>query len=271
MKFNHLLITVIIFSIILSCSSDDSENLETNPIIITSIDSSKELAFTEEEIIVSIDAEGYLNIEVTSNTNNVTVNKINSTTYTLSATVATEVTIQITLTSENFTEVKNVDYIFFEHGVIDFKVVEGLTLDKDSPVRVRELHGDPDYILTIEDKNEEVWHYFNKGFWILMDNNVDQAHYMRLYGIPWSRTFENTEYIGEQYQYEISEGLKIENLQLSMTTVVDRFGLPTEKFTSTNNERLHIYDYENLEILFYFQSDDIDDYIGKNVGYVNVY
>ena len=269
MKTNHLLIIIIACVFSFSCSSDHIEKI--NPIILNSIESSKQFAFIEETISLNIYAEGYSNIEVISNNSNVVIDKVNTTTYKISATKSTEAIIEIILSSDSFTEQKTVDYSFFEHGLIDFKIVEGLTLDKDSPSRVRELHGDPDYISENEDKNEEIWYYFDKGFWILMDNNVNQAHYMRLYGINWSRTFDNIEYIGKQYTYEISEGLKIENLQLSMSTVVNKFGTPTEKFTSTNNKQLHIYDYEDLEVLFYFQSDDIDDYEGKSVGYINVY
>lgn len=268
MKLNNLLVIIIACVFTFSCSKDDIE--ETNPIVINSIKSSKQLAFIEETINLNIYAEGYSNIEVSSSNSDVVIDKINTTTYKISATKATEVIIEIILSSESFTEQKTVEYNFFEHGVIDFKIVEGITLDKDSPNHVLELHGDPDYIFKVEDENREVWYYFDKGFWVSMDSNVNRADYIRLYGIDWTRTLDNIEYIGKQYRYEISEGLKIENLQLSMTTVVEKFGTPTEKLT-TSIEGLYTYVYEDLDVFFYFQSEDIDDFEGKSVGYIIVY
>ena len=68
--------------------------------------------------------------------------------------------------------------------------------------------------------------------------------------------------------------LKIENGQLTMDVVAEKYGQPTETFTQVNTESnsiRHAYDYEDIEVLFYFFSEDVNDIEGKIVPYINVY
>lgn len=270
MKLNYLLTFAFIGLLLFSCSKD--EEMETiNPIIFNTLESTKKEVFTDEMITIYVDASGYTDIEVISDVSDLVIDNVVGTTYTLNATEAAEATIEVILTNGNFTKSKSLEVSFLEHGVIDFNVVEGFTLDEDSPFRVRELHGDPDYILVNNDTNQEVWYYFDKGFWIVMNNSTNKTDYMRIYGVNWTRTFDDVEYFGKQYPHEISEGLKIENLQLTISSIVDRFGLPSDKSTNPDNDNLHAYNYQDLEAVFFFLSDDIDDIEGKTVGYMNLY
>ena len=274
MKLNHFYLIAFTSLIFFSCSSDDNSNkTETNPITINSIESSKQLAFIEETIAINIDAIGYEAIDVTNDNNNTTITKINNTTYHINATEMENVTINVTLSYEDFTETEAINLSFLEHGVINHKIVEGLTLDVDSPDKALTLLGTPEAKTINEDDNEETWYYFEKGFWILMDMNVNQVHYIRLYGYDtWTRTIDNVNYKGNYYPYEIGDGLNISNLQLTMDTVIETYGQPTEKFSSsTTGSTLRVYDYEDIETLFYFNSNSIDNYTGKTVGYINVY
>lgn len=274
MKLIHLITTILASAILFSCSSDDSDTpaKKTNPIVVNSIESSNKYAFTEDTITITIDAEGYSDIEIISDDDSVIITKVNDTTYSISATEAVNANITFNFSApDDFTKTEELAVSFYAHGVIDFKIVEGLTIDVDSPEKALALLGEPEAKTIDTDDNEEVWYYFEKGFWILMDMNVNQVHYMRLYGYDfWTRTIDNVEYTGDNYPYNITNDLKIANEQLTMNTIVEKYGEPTEILTNTENTRF-AYDYEGLEVLFYFFSDNENNYTNKIVPYINIY
>ena len=274
MKLNNFLVIVFSAFLLFSCSDKKDDPIKTNPIVITAIETSKQFAFTEDTIVLNIDATGYTSIEVISNDDKITLTKINETTYNLQATEAIDATILVNLLADDdFTTSANIDISFYEHGVIDYKVVEGLTVDEDSAEKAIELLGEPDFKGIDTENNAEFWYYFDKGFWIEIDTSLNQVHIFRLYGGEWTRTFDDIAYTGKGYPYEIGNSLKIIDYQLTMDVVIDTFGEPTEKVdaasSSTSNRKY--YKYEELQTLFYFFSDDIDDTTSKVVPYINVY
>jgi len=273
---NFLAISILAF-LLLSCSGSDSEgenNVETiiNPITFDTLSSNSPYAFIEEKILVSVDASGYESINVTSDNSNISITKINNITYNIEASEALEATIDVVLLSGDFEEIKSIDLEFFEHGTSDGLVVEGLYVDVDSSEKAEKLIGEPDVVVSGEDLDKETWFYFDKGFWVGIDTSNNKVDYFRFYGYDgWTRTINNELYEGVSYPYEIGGGLKIDNEQLTINKVIETFGSnPTEKNSDLETNR-HYYRYSNIQSVFYFFSESIDETNNKIVPYVDIY
>ena len=270
MKTKLITLLTIGLALITSCSSDEDATTEINPINIIEVTSSKEYAFIEESVVIAIQANGYSEIVVSSE-DNIDIEIINDTTYIVTSEERTEATIEVTLTNGDFTKSENIDIEFVEHGVIDFEIVEGLQIDIDTSDKLIDLLGEPYYKYSNNSNTEERWDYPDLGIRFEIKIDTEIVSEARLYSYNFNRTFENENYTSGIYPYEISEGIKIENSQLTTNTVLENYGNSYLHSTLSNSETTHYFDYETEQVVFFYFADDIDDYSEKTVPYVTIY
>lgn len=284
MKIKKTLSILFLSIFILSCSSSDDSivepelptvietpPVETNPIIINNITSSKELAFTDETITLNIDASGYSNLDVTSTSSNVSITKTSDTTYNVNTTDAEDIIIQLAFSFNDFIETETINLSFFKHGVIDYNIVEGIEIDVDTSDKIISLLGEPSLTESNNSGTAMRWHYFDLGmrFEVLTDTNV--VNEVRLYGREFDRTANGISNTSGIYQYEIGESLKISNSQLTTDVVLNTFEFDNEKGTESADNNLFFINYPRIGVIFFYFAEDINQYSGQTIPYLTVY
>ena len=272
MKTKLITLLTLGLAIITSCSNDEDAATETNPINIIELTSSKKYAFIEESVVIAIQANGYSEIEVSSE-DNIDLEIINDTTYIVTSEERTEATIEVTFTHGGFTKSENVDIEFVEHGFINDLTFEGIDIDIDGSEKTLAILGEPDYIQTTND-DIDYWYYFNQGFFLFMKTDVDQLHIVRAYSHDsWSRTFDETTYNGSAYLYSFGENdLKFSSditSPLLMDSIISQYGTPDKIEYHPNDSRIHEYEYTDKQINFYFLSDTQNEHEGKPIQYAH--
>ncbi len=270
MKNSSIYFLVLLLSL-WSCSENDSDSdIRINPIEVNQITASNKYAFIEDEIFIEIDASGYSVIEVTSE-DNVTIEKIDTTTYQITASESTEASIEVQIVSGEFNEIQTLDIEFVEHGVIDFEIVEGIHINNDTTDKIIELFGEPDYTYSNSTNTEERWDYAGLGIRFEITIATGIVDEVRLYATDFDRVFNDESYLSGIYTYEISEDTKIENLQLTASDVINKYGDNYTHKTSSSVDNLHYFDYTDMDVVFFYFSDDIEDYSDQEIPYITIY
>ncbi|MDO6737712.1 hypothetical protein [Wenyingzhuangia sp. 2_MG-2023] len=131
----------------------DGANIEFTPLKYTEI----EITLMDEAGVPSVIDENEI----------VTINEIDDTNFTISATEPTEQLIEVKLTNENGDEFTSNHLIhFYAHGTVDYyKTVEGIELGVDTTEKLTLIHGAPveEDKLTSEDGLTERWQYLSDG------------------------------------------------------------------------------------------------------------
>lgn len=264
-----ILLTLFTSLFLIACSSETEESINT--IVINSIESSKQLAFTDETITLNINATGFSNLNLTTNANNVTISAIDNTTYTVNTTEAKDIRINLTFTKDDFTETATIDLSFFEHGVINYHTVEGIEIDVDTSDKLTSLLGEPNLMESNNDQTEMRWHYFDLGLRFEVINETNLVTEVRIYGDEFDRTVGDVVNTSGVYPYEIGNSLKISDLQLTTNTVFDTFGTAYETGVQSADNNLFFINYPDIDTVFFFFGSDINDTENKVIPYMNVY
>jgi hypothetical protein len=257
-----LFITLIIST---SCSSED----EKDPIVeFTSLNATKTEAFIEEAIILNLEGTGFTEVNLVSSNTSVKIIKVSSTIYQISSSAATNTTIYATLSNKTYKANKNISLNFYEHGVKNFKTVEGITVDTDKSAKVITLLGEPDAKITSTDGLSEYWNYHAKGLSFIIIKSSTIVNQADLYSSYYYFTNSaNIKISFINYPYEIGNGWKINNTT-TMDAVITQLGTPSLK---NNNDVNILYQYSAQRIAFRFYSDSQDNYTGKKINYFSVY
>lgn len=273
-KLRHFCILSILVLFITGCSSNEDSDVvkKDDPIIFTSLTASKKSSFIDEVITISIDATAYKDIVVTTNKFSVKATKISANSYEIESTEAIGVRVKVVLENNNSSETKSIDLDFYEHGVKDNVIVEGIEIDVDRSDKLLELFGEPDGKLDSTNGEDEFWYYFLRGLYFSLDKVTKRVGSAYLYSYDgWTRTINDVTFTGELYPYEIGNSKKIAGGQTKMDEIVDIFGEPDEKHKSSNtSSNLKWYVYYG-GVVFYFNSDSLDNYQGKPVNSMWVY
>lgn len=284
--FHYLLfLSTVLF---VSCSSNDSDILdEYEPSIgeLTGFNIDNNNIFTDDLANLTIDATSYSKIEVSSNSSNVVITKVDDLKYKISSSVAGSELINITVTADNGDQlIGNRRMYFYDHGTKDYNTVEGIVIDTDLSSKVLLLHGEPEgksNNTTTGDNpiTYEYWYYFSKGFWFTVHQETGTVVNIKIYtGYHWTRTIDDIPYTGLLYPYEIDGFSNHNNTEdLLMDTIIEKYGEPDSKYPNSNAAstlKRYIYDDINSAVsgtqiaVFYFFSNDVNDYTGKTVSYV---
>ncbi|WP_281297284.1 hypothetical protein [Flavobacterium limnophilum] len=265
-KVSTTLLTLIIVTLLsTSCSSDD----EKDPIVVfTSLSANKTDAFIEETIVLNLEGTGFSDVNVASNNTSVKIIKVTPTIYEISSTVATSTNIYISLSNNTYKENKSISLNFCEHGVKNYKTVEGITVDTDKSSKVITLLGEPDTKTTSTDGLSEYWKYASKGLCFIITKSSLMVNQIEMFSSYYYHTNSaNTQVLYTNYPHEIGNGWKINNTT-TMDTIITLLGIPTTKSSSSTNR---MYQYSSQRIVFRFFSNSEDDYTGKKIIYFSVY
>jgi uncharacterized protein (DUF736 family) len=250
-----------------SCSSDD----EKDPaVVFTSLSANKTDVFIEEIIILNLEGSGFSDVTVASNNTSVKINKVTSTIYEISSTVATATNIYVSLSNNTYKEHKSITLNFCEHGVKDFNTVEGIKVNVDKSSKVLNLLGEPATKTNSPDGLSEYWRYTSKGLGIVVVKSSTTVEQIDILSSNYYYTNSaNTQVPYTNYPYEIGNGWKI-NSTTTMDMVVVKLGNPTLKSTTSATTN-RAYQYSTQRIVFRFYSDSEDNYIGKKIILASVY
>jgi len=266
-KLNHFFALSILALFIIGCSTNEDQ-----PIVFKSLTTSKGFNFIEETASIIIDGTEYSDADVSSNNSIVTITKLSETNYAIEASEAGNVTISVQLKNNDYRETKSIDLEFYEHGVKDFKVVEGIKLNIDKTGKILALLGEPDAKTLNFDASREFWYYFSEGVELVAIKATDIVTDAVVFPVPWSTTVNGVSVSGNVYPYDIANNWNISNGQLIMDEVIEKLGEPDSKFNSnTTGSRLKRYVYSSPNAGFRFYSDDLNDYSNKPVSYIVIY
>jgi len=266
-KVSTTLLTLLIVTLLsTSCSSDN----EKDPaVVFTSLSANKTNAFIEETIVLNLEGTGFSDVNVASNNTSVKIIKVTSTIYEISSTVATSTNIYVSLSNNTYKENKSISLNFCEHGVKNYKTVEGITVDTDKSSKVITLLGEPETKTTSTDGLSEYWIYASKGLCFIITKSSSMVNQIEMFSSYYYYTNSaNTQVLYTNYPHEIGNGWKINNTNTTMDAIITLLGVPTTK-NSFNTNRM--YQYSTQRIVFRFFSNSEDDYTGKRIMYFSVY
>jgi len=284
---------ILLLTIFSSCNNEDS----IDEITINNLEIEKNNLFTNETANLTFEANGYDDIKVTTNNDaTISIDKINNTTYKISASEAVMGRITVSLTNEDPENdtTETIDINFYEHGTKDYHTFEGIVIDNDYKDKVVLLHGEPDGVRTRinNDGNEfQDLIYFSKGFIFTIHTKVilNQKFNNIVTSVtpfafsPWSLTLDGEvkKGGGVTYPYDIAELGNFNNLSgILMDKVIEKHGLTTEdRKSQSNSGTIKRYDYSDLSptiakrqgCLFFFSSDDLNNFKGKRIRHIVIY
>ena len=270
-KLNYLFACFLSILILSSCSEDLQETIsDVDPVVFSGIEVSQNFAFIEDVVSLNINASGYGEIEVTSNSSEiVSVTSVGDGIYEISATEAVNVNIYVKLKDKNGDATgvfKTTNVTFYEHGVVG-KVVEGISLDTDKKSKILTLMGEPDDIFVSSDSGLEYLYYLNLGVAFQLSNNIVGS--ATLYSSNYFRTLEGgVKTYFTDYPYNLPHGWKIN--QTTMNSVIGELGDPNAK-SSTDGSTLRSYRFDDLRSWVRFFSDTEDGYFGKVIKSWSMY
>lgn len=266
-KANYFFALTIITLFFSACSKDD-DAIKDNPVVFKSLTASKEVSFIDESITLNIDGEEFTDVVITSSNPSITVSQVSSTTYTVSASKATKATISVQLKNNSYTEKESIALNFYEHGVIQYKFVEGIEIGVDKTDKIIALFGEPEAKEVPSTGNYDYWYYYSKGFSIVIHKTAKIAVDIRIYNEGWSRIMDDKIVNFSVYPYSIVGAWNFSTAPVNMDAIVNLLGQPLSKHESTT-DNLKWYVYK--DVVFFFFSDSIDDYIGKKVTFMDIY
>ncbi len=276
LNYYILIFAVFIFT---SCSEDEAM---LPPVELDNVELSSMTTYIEEPISITVKGSGYSSIDVKSviPSNALIIEEVSKNIVEITATRAVKGRIYISLVNENgdLSETETFDVEFYEHGILDFKTIEGIEIDVDKKAKALALLGAPEGVLESSDGKYEFLYYFSKGFSLYVNKGTDVIFASRIYGISWSRNIDGVDVIGDEYPYSLSGiGNFTDQDGLNMDTVISSLGQPGSgrKYASTTqNSTLKWYVYDSLNnmgtVIFYFWADSLDAYQGERVPYLNL-
>ncbi|NJB83334.1 Maf family protein [Wenyingzhuangia aestuarii] len=302
-KIAYLFATALL-CVVFSCSEDTQieENPEetllvtTEEIKVNTILLNKNELFVKDVATLDINTNNVDVIEVKSTASALSIVKISSTSYQISSNEVLSAPITITLKNKAETINEVLSIKFNKHGTEDFLTFEGITLDDDTSGRIKQLHGEPGLVYSYETKETvngitttylyEDWFYFDKGFVFSLLAGTKGGnttlngwiHEVYIYIEPTNFNLNGTIYPMDPYSYLDNLGQLSSNNSITMDKVIEIFGTPTTK-SSYNNETSSIryYQYRDhhafnkADVTFRFNSDDIENYQGKNVNKITIW
>lgn len=270
-KLNYIFSLSFILLLFTGCSKDD-DAIKDLEIVFNSLTTTKALNFIDETAIITIDGEEFREVIVTSNDSKAAITKISTTSYAIESSEAIELTINVQLKNNDFGETKSIDLEFYEHGIKDYKIVEGIELNVDKTEKILALLGEPEAKTLNSDESREFWFYFSEGFELVVIKATDIVTDAVVFPTPWDITINGISNIGSIYPYDIANNWNVSNSQLVMDEVIEKLGEPDGKFSSnTTGSKLRRYVYNNPNVSFRFYSDELNDYSNKPVSYIVIY
>ena len=184
----YLIALFMIMTVSESCSKDDDDV----SVEFTSLTASKIHSFVDEPILLTIEGSGFSEVSVVSgevDPSKVVIVKIDTKHYKISALETLRPTIvHVSLDGE----LKSIDLNFYEHGVKDFKTIEGIQIGVDKKNIIKSLLGEPEGVADTISGDFEYWYYFSKGFYLLIRKLTDVPFLARVYGdFNWERTIND--------------------------------------------------------------------------------
>lgn len=288
MKKTLFILKTCLLAIFLSACTDD-ESIDSNSSkMISDISIDKQYAFIDDEINLTFQSIEYDEISVTSTEADIIITSSSETSYAISANSEVSATIDITSTIDTISEVNQVFVNFLEHGV-DYKIVEGISMDIDNIYKMKLIHGEPEgqSTTTITNINATTGdttyvdydynYYFSKGlsFMSLPTNNIVISTI--LYGDNWSiESSDGTINDGDIFPYDIDGlGTFTSTEGILMQDVVTKYGDPND-ISIVGSAVTYKYNDLNSSITgnqfgyFTFNSEDENDYTDKKVTAIRV-
>lgn len=267
-KLNFLLSLSLAAFFFVSCSSDDSDP----EVVFTAMTANKTDVFIEDPITINLEGTGYTDVNVTSNNGKIKIKKVSNTVYEISSTEATTGGVYAELKNNTYHEVKSVNLNFAEHGVKNFKTIEGITVKTDKSDKLLRLLGEPNQKINSTSGSTEYWRYSSKGlsFNVTKSSSIVDAAYA--YSSNFYIVLENSEILNyTSYTYGIGNEWKINST--NMDAVINTLGAPTTKYSSTTdpNSTLRTYLFANQNLYISFFSASVDDYAGKAIKSIIVF
>lgn len=248
-----------------SCSSTD----EDTPITFNAILANKRDVFVGEKITLTLDATDFSNAQVSTTNPAVQIIKISSSSYEIVADRAATATIDVSLSNKIDKKNKSIIVSFSQHGITNFKTVEGITSKVDKSAKVLALLGEPDYIADSSDGLYEYWIYPEIGLSYIITKATKVVSQIGVYSSSFVFTTKNNTTVSyKTYPYEIGNGWRLENYNTSMNLVIDKFGMPDSK---TSDGFFNNYGYYSKQIIFGFFSNDVNSYANNYIASLILY
>jgi len=262
-KLSYLHLAILVVVLLSSCKDD--------PLDLSEITVSARNIFVNDTITLSFESEGHSNIQVTSDNESMQIIKNSESEY--AVTSSTEASGTITVSAENKDQSKSVTTVtyFYDHGVKNFEIVEGIKKDVDKKSKVIELLGDPDAIRTSENDRKEYLYYFSEGLKLNIEKSTKIVRAFYLYSDNWSTTINDVKYYFSTYPYDLGYSWKLLDSNSTIDDVVSIQGIPDVKETNPTNPHSHRYKFTKISTWFYFHSDSLDNYINKKITRVDMY
>ncbi|WPR70986.1 hypothetical protein SLW70_13745 [Flavobacterium sp. NG2] len=253
-----------------SCSSEDKDPA----VVFTALTANKTDLFIEDAVTINLEGTGYTEANLFTSNTKIKINKITSSVFEITSSQATTATITAELKNNSNNQTKSVTINFAEHGVKNFKIVEGITVDVDKSGKLINLLGQPDYKVSIPDSNNiEAWLYLSKGLDVYISkttNIITQIDVKSFY--YYYTNSENIKTPYTTYPYEIGNGWKLNNSATTMDAVINKLNAPSIKTSSNTPPISNIgYQYLTERLYFRFYSDSEDNYTGKKIIYFSIY
>ena len=149
LNYYILIFAVFIFT---SCSEDEAM---LPPVELDNVELSSMTTYIEEPISITVKGSGYSSIDVKSviPSNALIIEEVSKNIVEITATRAVKGRIYISLVNENgdLSETETFDVEFYEHGILDFKTIEGIEIDVDKKAKALALLGAPEGVLESSD------------------------------------------------------------------------------------------------------------------------
>ncbi|GIZ09406.1 hypothetical protein [Flavobacterium sp. UMI-01] len=265
-KLNVLFLLCLLLTLFISCSSDDNKDPD---VIFNSITANKSDVYLEESIIITLDGTGFTESNLTSSNTKMKITKISNTTYEVSSIDATSGRVYAELRNNTYSKTKNIPINFYKHGVIDFKMVEGIAINVDSSDKLLKLLGEAEVKTDITGATTptELWEYPSKGvnFVVIKSSKIITSAKVNSSNF-YINMPNNSRVFYTKYPYEIGNGWKIDDANSTMTQVVNKLGNSNSKNTyTTTTLKSYFYLLNNFGLYFYFYADTEDDYNNKTI------
>jgi hypothetical protein len=252
-----------------SCSSDDKDP----EVVFNSLNATKTVLYTEDKTTITIDGTGYTESSLTTSNPYVKITKVTSNTFEVSSTKGTTATIYAEIKNNSYNKMQSITLNFAEHGVVNFNTVEGITRITDKTDKILKLLGEPDDKIDLSSGQTTNWNYPKKGLTFIIDKMTSTVIGMSLYSSNFYYFNSNNTTISfYNYAYGLGNGWYINNLNTTMDMVVNKFGTPTGKSTSTSgSSTLRMYQFSSQRLTFRFYSDSEDNFAGKKIVNLIIY
>jgi len=251
--------------VVSSCSSEDKDP----PITFNAILVDKADIFIEDKITLTIDAKDFSNAEVSTTNPVVQIIKKTSSTYEISADRSASATIYVSLSNNSDKKNKSIILSFSQHGITNYKNVEGITPKVAISDKIVALLGEPKYKSDTNDGIYENWSYPDIGLSFLITKATKIVYQIGVYSSDFGFVAkDNTNVVFKTYPYAIGNGWRLHDYNTSMDLVVNELGMPDSK---TSGGFFIQYGYYSKRIIFGFFSDNQNNYANKYITSLILY